>query len=181
LAMPQDYPYLLRGFSRFYFNEWNRTHAGPEQLRSLEVWWMREVTVPPGENPPPPEPILLGKYEAKPASEDPGWLVIAGTPRPAPKQPIDLMRGGVPVSWGRPGPDAPPIVSRLYPVLADVAGSEAAKYLLPGFAHYLLVAWNKERKPEERVGAVEVVRVKEGPGGGPKREVLARYGEEGQK
>src|SRR5262249_44384739 len=146
-----------------------------EQLRSVEVWWMREVTVPPGEDPPPAEPILLGRYEPKPASEDPGWLVVAGTRRSDPKRPIDLMRGGVPVSWHRPGPDAPPIVSRLYRVLADVAGSEARPYLLPGFAHYLLVAWNKECKPEDRLAAVEVVRVKEGAGGEPKREVLARY------
>jgi hypothetical protein len=57
------YPYLLPGFSRYLYREWNRTHEGNEQVKEVKIIWWKEETRPPGQTPPPPERIVLVTYQ----------------------------------------------------------------------------------------------------------------------
>jgi hypothetical protein len=172
LAAVAAYPYLLPGFTRHYFDEWNRRHDGQQQLQSIEVWWMREVTVPPGQTPPPPEKLLLGTYSPRHALPTPkGTIVVVGT-RPD-GQRIDLMRAGAAVPRDDPAATSgAPVISPTYGPLVSLANSDAARYVLDGFARYLLDDWNKAH-PNEAVGQVEVLRVHPGDGGPPTAEKLA--------
>lgn len=172
LAATDPYPYLLPGFTRYYFDEWNRRHDGQQQVKSIEVWWMREVTVPPGETPPPPERILLGRYspvQAAPALI--GTVVAVGTRDDGTL--LDLMRAGAVVPRDNPdlGPGAP-IISPTYRPLVSLANSDAAKYVLDGFARFLLDDWNKAH-PKEPVTKVEILRLLPSEAGPPGRTVLA--------
>jgi hypothetical protein len=56
------YPYLPSGFARYYFNEWNATHSGDEQVTAVEVIYMAEESKPPGVAPPPPRSFMLFHY-----------------------------------------------------------------------------------------------------------------------
>jgi hypothetical protein len=64
------YTYLPPGFALYHYRKWNETHDGKERLRSVEVYWMKEETRPPGETPPPVERLLIISYEG-PAEEKP--------------------------------------------------------------------------------------------------------------
>jgi hypothetical protein len=170
-----SYPYLLPGYTRFYFNEWNRHHEGQEQLISVEAYYMREITVPPWETPPPVERLFLGRYEMKPATEPPGWLLVVGTRRTGGKM-IDLMRGGVDAEWRRPDPLVdPPIVHPLFGLVGNVAISEMREDVLSGLTQFLLKDWNNrfKDKPEEQLRQIQVLRIRETSSGQLKREVLA--------
>ncbi len=165
LAAPAAYPYLLPGFTRYYFDEWNRRHEGNKKLKSLSVWWMRETTVPPGETPPPPEKILLGTYTPptlKPSFAK-GTIVVLGI-RPDGTR-IDLMRAGAVVPEGNPdlGPTVP-IVSPLYLTVTELANSDAAKYVLDGLARYLFDEWNKT-KPDAAIQKLQILRMEPREGG----------------
>jgi hypothetical protein len=63
LSAPRFYPYLGPGFALYYYREWNEAHEGDEQLRAVEIIYMREQTRPPGETPPPVEPIVMVRYQ----------------------------------------------------------------------------------------------------------------------
>jgi hypothetical protein len=63
LSATRFYPYLAPAFALYHYQQWNATHGPDEQLRSAEVVYMREQTRPPGEEPPPVEPIVLVKYQ----------------------------------------------------------------------------------------------------------------------
>lgn len=62
LSTSEAYPFLLPGYTKFAFVEWNRTHAGDEQLSLLEVIWWKEQSVPPGAPRAAAEKVLLGTY-----------------------------------------------------------------------------------------------------------------------
>ncbi|MFO0880255.1 MAG: HTTM domain-containing protein [Gemmataceae bacterium] len=182
LGAVRAYPYLLPGFTRFYFTEWNRKHEGDEQLRSLEVYWMREITAPPGVTPPPPEKLLLYRYDPSVAlPPPPGELMAIGTRRDGSR--IDLFRGGLPLERDEadPRPDAP-IVSPVYAMLVSASRPETARYVLPGYARYLFDDWNRQHREEEHVMRVELLRVRPASEGRPAdRELLARYDQEARQ
>ncbi len=169
----RNYPYLVPGFTRYHFEKWNREHEGGEQLQSLQIFWMRNVTVPPGHEPYPVDRIPLYWYVGARPDDGATWLVVAGTTADDTK--YDLMRGGHEVSWEKPieGID-PPIDSGLYPVLASIVSSSAREDLLPGFTRFLLREWNRTHRKEQRIKAIEVVLLKEDGTRQPKREVLSR-------
>lgn len=176
LAAFRAYPYLLPGFSRFYFEEWNRKHQGEEQLRSIDIYWMREVTVPPGETPPPAEKLLLGRYEPKPPPKYPGAIVVLGIPPQG--RPIDLMRDGFPVGPDHydVGPEVP-VINPHYGLLVNLANTDASSFVLGGYARYLFEDWNRKEQGKRPIQAVEILRIQDTPTGEEKREVLARYPE----
>jgi hypothetical protein len=58
MAMPYDNE-LLANVARYLFEDWNRRHTGNEQLVGLELRWIREVSVRPGEEPEKPD---VGTY-----------------------------------------------------------------------------------------------------------------------
>jgi hypothetical protein len=63
---------LADGYAAYLGREWNRTHHGPEELVSVEVYWMREVNVPPGE---PHPPVVKERLFPPPAAgREPGSL-----------------------------------------------------------------------------------------------------------
>ena len=66
----RSYPYLLPGFSRYLYREWNRRHEGPEQLHAVEIVWWKEETRPPGEKRPRPFRVVLVHYEQNAAGQD---------------------------------------------------------------------------------------------------------------
>jgi hypothetical protein len=171
----KSYPFLLPGFTRYHFEKWNREHEGDEQLQSLQVYWMRDVTVPPGAEPYPVDRIQLYWYVG--ARPDDGststWLVVAGTGRD--KKKYDLMRGGHEARWEKPidGID-PPIDSGLYPVLTSILTSSAREDLLPGFTRFLLREWNRTHRHPQQIEAIEIIQLKEDGPRPPKREVLSR-------
>ncbi|MFO0842945.1 MAG: HTTM domain-containing protein [Gemmataceae bacterium] len=170
LGATSTFPYLLPGFTRHYFEEWNRHHDGPQRLKSIEVWWMREVTVPPDETPPPPEKVLLGRYSpVRPVTK--GTVVALGTLDDGKR--IDLMRAGAPVEADNLdlGPGVP-IISQAYPLLVGLADSEAAVQALPGFARHLLEDWNKSHE-KGRVSKVEILRLTPRDDAPPERKLLA--------
>jgi hypothetical protein len=59
---------LLANVARYLFEEWNRRHTGDEQLVGLELLWIREVSVRPGEEPVKP---AVGTYRYPPESPTP--------------------------------------------------------------------------------------------------------------
>jgi hypothetical protein len=63
LTAPHLYPYLPAGMALYYFRHWNATHDGTQQLKSVEIVWMKEETRPYGETPPPIQPLTLITYE----------------------------------------------------------------------------------------------------------------------
>jgi hypothetical protein len=67
MAMPY-YDGLLANVARFLFEDWNRRHTGDEQLVGLELRWIREVSVRPGEDPHKPD---VGTYFYQPQSPTP--------------------------------------------------------------------------------------------------------------
>jgi hypothetical protein len=66
LTAPNMYPYLPPGMAVYYFRRWNDAHDGNQQLRSVEIVWMREETRPFGETLPPVLPVTLITYESGP-------------------------------------------------------------------------------------------------------------------
>lgn len=178
LAEVRNYPYLLPNFSRYYFEQWNRQHTGDDQLRLIQVYWMRDVTLPPGVPSSPVERVQLSWYAGVPESEAPSWLVLAGVQKDGAR--FDLLRGGVgldpePVKQPHPIVD-PPIVSPFYPFLVTILTSDARKHLLPGYTQYMLEEWNRTHREQEHVVALELIRLEEDRGGGPaKQQVLSRY------
>ncbi len=63
LTAVSAYPYLPHGFARYFFQKWNASHEGTQQLRSVDIIWMREETRPYGEPRPPVLPTPLYHYE----------------------------------------------------------------------------------------------------------------------
>jgi hypothetical protein len=63
LSAPRTYPYLGPAFALYYYRHWNETHGPDEQVRAVQIVYMREQTRPPGETPPPVEPIVLVHYQ----------------------------------------------------------------------------------------------------------------------
>jgi hypothetical protein len=63
LTLPNLYPYLPPGMAVYYFRTWNASHDGSQQLRSIEIHWMKEETRPHGETPPPVRELTLITYE----------------------------------------------------------------------------------------------------------------------
>jgi hypothetical protein len=53
------YPNLAPSYAHYLLQEWNRHHEGNEQLSSLEMYWMKEEGVPPGQERPAPVKIRL--------------------------------------------------------------------------------------------------------------------------
>lgn len=161
LSAPAAYPYLLPGFTRYYFHEWNRRHAADAAIEAVEVYWMRERTVPPGEEPTPVEKVFLGSYQATEPrpGETPGWLLVVGTRQDGSR--IDLLRGGMQVDWDNPDLEAARQVgSPWQPLLLTLIARDAATYMLPGFARYQLEEWNRQHQGNDRVHHAEVVWVK---------------------
>lgn len=178
------YPYLLPGFTRHYYTEWNRHHEGANHVEAVAVYWMREYTVPPDEPRPEVEKVFLGRYrpqEPRPG-ETAGWALVVGTRKDGTQ--IDLLRGGMKVDWQNPNPEAAArVTSPWLPMLVSLLSSDASSYMLPGFARYQLDEWNRQHKGADEVTAVEVVWVK-GQGFVPgqpipaaDRKVVARYPE----
>jgi hypothetical protein len=48
------YGYVLPGYARYLFREWNRAHTGGAALTAVEIHWMREITAGPGQEQQPP-------------------------------------------------------------------------------------------------------------------------------
>ncbi|MFO0928905.1 MAG: HTTM domain-containing protein [Gemmataceae bacterium] len=155
------YPYLLPGFTRHFYEEWNAHHEGADRVDAVEVYWMREFTVPPDEERPPVEKVFLGRYrpqEPRPG-ESAGWVLAVGTRKDGTQ--IDLLRGGMKIDWQNPDPEAAArVISPWLPVLLTLMSSDASSYMLPGFARYQLEEWNRQHQGAEQVTAVEVVWVK---------------------
>lgn len=167
------YPYLLPGFTKFQFEEWNRVHPD-DHVAMVQVFWMKEMTVGPGETPPPGERVLLYTYLPRPADEPAGWLLVVGTQKNG--KAIDLMRGGGEASYDKPDPAKdPPVVNPWFGVLVTAATADADKILMPAFAKYLLTTWNArpETTPDERLTRVQIWRMTEKPGQPAERESLA--------
>ncbi|MFM7149427.1 MAG: HTTM domain-containing protein [Gemmataceae bacterium] len=181
LGQIADYPYLVPGFAHFYYDEWNRTHTGDDRLRAVEVYWMREVTVLPGEVRPPPEKVLLGRYEPRPTPPlSSQSLMVVGTR--ADGQTVDVMRGGLPVDRKNleERTDAP-IVSAWYPLLVNLVPTDAAPHVLPGMARFLLDDWNQHHRPTEKLSSLEIVQKTAAAEGPPRVEVLARTAADGKQ
>ena len=174
----RNYPYLLPGLSRYYFDRWNAEHTGDDQIQLLQVYWMRDITLPPGVPPQPVERVQLCWYAPRPASEEATWLVAAGVQKDGAK--FDLLRGGCaiepkPVKQPNPLVD-PPIVSPFYPFLTTILTSDARNELLPGFTKYMLQEWNRTHRDYEQILTLEVIQLREDRAGGPaSQEVLSRY------
>jgi hypothetical protein len=58
-----SYPYLAQGFALYQFREWNATHSPDEQLEAVDILYVKEVSSPPGQDPPPVGAHLLYHYE----------------------------------------------------------------------------------------------------------------------
>ena len=57
------YPPLLPGYARYLSREWTREHGTANPLRVVEIIYMQELVMPPGEKADPPQPITLIRYE----------------------------------------------------------------------------------------------------------------------
>jgi hypothetical protein len=57
------YPGLLPGYTRYLAREWTRKHGTANPLRLVEIVYMQEVVMPPGEPIAPARPIPLYRYE----------------------------------------------------------------------------------------------------------------------
>jgi hypothetical protein len=180
LIHPEQYPYLLPGFLRYFYKDYQKRYSD-QLLTAVECYWMLEITVPPEQNPAPPTKVLLGRYIPQEYldTQTPEWLAVVGTRTDG--RLINLLRYGWPVDWNR----APPAEERgttstWQPVIQRLADSKA-DYLLQPLARHLLEAWNKEHEPPEQVRQVDIVRVRSralATGGSvseSEREVLGRY------
>jgi hypothetical protein len=58
-----NYPYLLPGFARYFMEKWNRDHHGDEEVIAVEVHWMQEKALPPGQ---PKKPATRWDYRFPP-------------------------------------------------------------------------------------------------------------------
>jgi hypothetical protein len=172
LPETRSYPYLIPGLTRFYLEKWNREHEGGDQLQLIEVYWMRDVTVPYGQTPPPVDRIRLYWFIPKRETTEDQWLVIVGK-RATDGKPIDMLRDGIEVNWKKPDPAYdPPIVNVLYPEYARLVGTDWQADVLPGLTRGLLKKWNEQQKEEKRVKAIEVWLLKREPGNEPTHELL---------
>jgi hypothetical protein len=60
------HPNLPRAMAMYYYRQWNATHEGSRQLRSVEIVMMKLETLPPGQTPALPVPVKLDHYEPGP-------------------------------------------------------------------------------------------------------------------
>ncbi len=78
------YGSLRRPYAQYLCWDWNRRHEYDEQLDGLDIYFMREITQPNYEVPPPEKRLLYAHHNipaADPSSEEPG--AIGETPSPS--------------------------------------------------------------------------------------------------
>jgi hypothetical protein len=73
------YPYLLPGYARYLYRDWNSRHEGRKELRAVEIVWWKEETRPPGVKSPPPQRLALIRYEGE-APPGKQWFLWKVTP-----------------------------------------------------------------------------------------------------
>lgn len=61
----QDRAWLRPHYARYLCRRWNDAHGGGEELRTLDIIYMREDTPPPGEPLRPAEPVVLLRHDCR--------------------------------------------------------------------------------------------------------------------